>query len=58
MKSSTGLFKDSRVEKSMSALMSHASTFHPTVQAKVGIETVRVMFDSEAVSSYFSPNSS
>ena len=57
MKLSTRLFKDSRVEKSMSVLISHASTFHPTLQAKVGIETVRVMFNSEARSSYFSPNS-
>ena len=52
MKSTTGLFQDSRVEKSMSALMGHASTLHPTVQAKVGPETVRVMFDSGAGSSY------
>ena len=36
----------------MSSLMNHASTLHPTVVAKVGAETVRVMFDSGAGSSY------
>lgn len=32
--------------------MSHANTLHPTVLAKVGIEIVRVMFDSGTGSSY------
>ena len=35
----------------MSSLVNHASTLHPTVLAKVGAETVRVMFDSGAGSS-------
>lgn len=52
IKSTTGLFQDSRVEKSTSALMSHANTLHPTVLAKVETETVRVMFDSGTGSSY------
>ena len=52
MKSTTGVFQDSTVEKSMSVLMVHANTLHPTVQVKVGPETVRVMFDSGAGSSY------
>ena len=52
MMSTTGAFHDSRAEKSMSALMVHASTLHTTVQAKVGPETVHVMFDSGAGSSY------
>ena len=52
MKSTTGQLQDPRVEKSISALMCHASTLHPTVQAKIGTETVRIMFDSGAGSSY------
>ena len=36
----------------MSSLMKHASTLHPTVLAKVGKETVPVMFDSEVGSSH------
>ena len=36
----------------MSSLMTQASTLHPTLLAKVGSETVRVMFDSGAGSSY------
>ena len=32
--------------------MKHASTLHPTVLAKVGKETVRVMFDSGVGSSH------
>ena len=42
-------FQTPRVEKSMNALMNHASTtLHPTVLAKIGEEEVRVMFDSGA----------
>ena len=52
MKSTTGLFQDSSVEKSVSVLIGHTSTLHPTVQAKVGPKTVRVMFDSGVRSSY------
>ena len=36
----------------MSAVMNHASTLHATVLAKIGEEEVRVMFDSDAGSSY------
>ena len=36
----------------MSSLITQASTLHPTLLAKVGSETVRVMFDSGAGSSY------
>lgn len=36
----------------MSSLMTEASTLHLTLLAKVGSETVRVMFDSGAGSSY------
>ena len=36
----------------MNALMNHASTLYATVQAKVGIETIRMMLDSGAGSSY------
>lgn len=36
----------------MSSLMNQAGTLHPTVLAKIGTETVRVMFDSRAGSSY------
>ena len=50
--STVGPFHNSRVEKSMSSLMTHANTLHPTVLAKVGTEIVRVMFDSGAGSSY------
>ena len=52
MKSTVDPLQSSRVEKSMSSLMNHASTVHPTVLAKVGTENVRVMFDSGAGSSY------
>ena len=41
-----------RVEKSMSTLISHTSTFHPTILAKLGEETVHMMFDSGTGSSY------
>ena len=40
------------VEKSMSSLLNQTSTLHPSVLANVGTETVRVMFDSGAGSSY------
>ena len=40
------------IEKSMSAVMNHASTLHATVLAKIGEEEVSVMFDSDAGSSY------
>ena len=45
-------YHNQRVEKSMSALMNHASTLHPTVLVKIGEEEVRLMFDSGAGSSY------
>ena len=51
-RSTVDLLPGSRVEKSMSSLMTQASTLHPTLLAKVGSETVRVMFDSGAGSSY------
>ena len=51
-RSTVDLLPSSRVEKSMSSLMTQASTLHPTLLAKVGSETVRVMFDSGAGSSY------
>ena len=51
-KSTLQQFHNARVEKSMSALISHTNTLHPTVLAKLGEETVRVMFDSGAGSSY------
>ena len=38
----------------MSSLMTQAGTLHPTVLAKIGTETVQVMFDSGAGSSYLS----
>ena len=36
--------------------MKHASTLHPTVLAKVGKETVRVMFDSGVGCSHLCPD--
>ena len=51
-KSTVDLLQSSKVEKSMSLLLNQTSTLHPSVLAKVGTETVRVMFDSGAGSSY------
>ena len=53
MKSTLDLLQNSRLERTMSSLMNLARTLHPTVLAKIGAETVRVMFDSGAGSSYF-----
>ena len=51
VKSTLDWLHNSTMEKSMNSLMSHSSILHPTVLAKVGSETVRVMFDSGAWSS-------
>lgn len=51
-KSTLDSVQQSRVEKSMSSLMNQAGTLHPTLLAKIGTETVRVMLDSGASSSY------
>ncbi|XP_002734893.1 uncharacterized protein LOC100366659 [Saccoglossus kowalevskii] len=51
-KSTLNVSESAKVEKGLSITTQHTSAIHATVLSKVGTETVRIMFDTGAGSSY------